>query len=66
VSRYTIARGIKYKELKDILPDEIDIQIKLRQDLQEQMVGRIYPSMIQSEINKLKRKTLTKFITVRD
>lgn len=43
----------EYKRVKDIEPEEINEQIKLRKQLISSMVGSLYPAMLQGEIERL-------------
>jgi len=42
-----------YIELKDITPEDIDDQIKIRRELIDEMVGNLYPAIVQGEIDRL-------------
>ena len=46
---------------KDI-PDDIEAiqaQIRIRKQLQQQMVGQLYPSVLEDEINRLRERLRT-------
>jgi hypothetical protein len=48
---------IEIVEKSEVL-EEIENQLKIRQELRDQMVGTLYPTIIQDEINRLlKRRT---------
>ena len=42
-------------DLKNIKHEQIDDQIKIRKKLIDEMVGNLYPVILQAEIEKLKR-----------
>ena len=42
-------------DLKDIKPEQIDEQIEVRKKLIGEMVGNLYPAILQGEIDKLKK-----------
>lgn len=49
-------------DIKDIKPEQIDDQIEVRKELIGEMVGSLYPAIVQGEIDKL-RKMRDDFIT---
>lgn len=46
--------NIKLKDLSNIKREEIDAQIKIRQYLIQDMVGNLYPSVLDGEIKRLR------------
>ena len=42
-------------DIKDIKPEQIDDQIEVRKELIGEMVGNLYPAILQGEIDKLKK-----------
>ena len=46
--------NIKIKDLSNIKKEEIDDQIKIRKHILQDLVGNLYPQVLNSEIEKLK------------